>query len=72
MKEEFYASKAIGKTDLPDSPIIKTGEIETIGAANCTYKGYTYSPGSKICINNLVHKCGNNGKWFMINKDCRE
>jgi len=62
MKEEFYASKAIGKTDLPDSPIIKTTEIETVGEAkNCTYKGYSYSSGLQICIN---------GKWFMINKSC--
>ena len=38
-------------------------------AKTCTYKGHTYSKGSKICINKLVHKCGSSG-WFMINKSC--
>ena len=71
-----FASE-MGKTQANDSPIWVTKTPLTdekafdksTKAKTCTYKGHTYSKGSKICINKLVHKCGSHG-WFMINKSC--
>lgn len=57
------------KHNLPDSPIENeetVAERESTENTNCNFGGYSYSPGTVICINDRDHKCKSNGRWTAL------
>lgn len=65
---EIENNKPIGKTDLPDSPIVEQEDIIADDCV-CTYGGQTYSKGTIICMGGTQYKCGCNG-WVNIGFNC--
>jgi len=68
MKNPEDVEGFIGKTTEPDSEIEgSTDDNSTDEAlAVCHFKGYSYSPGTVICINGRDAKCKSTGKWTFL------
>ena len=56
---------SIEEFDKPIKELLSSSEEKK----SCSYKGQTYSHGSKICINGNEHYC-HNGKWIDGKTSC--
>ncbi|MDF2455099.1 MAG: hypothetical protein K0R51_1092 [Cytophagaceae bacterium] len=60
-------NKPFGKTDLPNSPLLKADALDSIeeGTALCYWAGHSYYPGTVACLDNISNVC-RNGNWVYL------
>lgn len=73
MEEHKKFSEPIGTTDEPDSKLVQADDVNPNDKSmnvNCRWRGYVYSPGSRICEERLVWVCNSAGNWQATGEGC--